>query len=274
VTSLIDTQDQTLLPRSRWHRAWTLPLLAVALLVLLAITLASVLPSRLVATKVQDDVETAAPYALTPRTATPVDDHVSFGALAGVAEVDPDRQGDVYFVTVSQPQQSVLGWWAAGGDSCNRDLPPNVSRCSALPQIDLETTRDRFGDQTPNQVRQIALQQMRTASQVAQYVALKKLGYEDATIEPGAVVVADLVSGAPAAEVLEVGDTITAIAGTPVPTVDDLRTALTGKQPGDVVEVDLDRPGSGAMTVQVELMANPDDAGRAILGIQIGRAHV
>jgi Lon-like protease len=253
--------------RSRWHRAWTLPLLVLALLALLAVTAASLLPSRLVASKVQDDVVTDAPYALTPRTATPVDDHVSFGQLAGVAEVDPDRQGDIYFVTVSEPPQSVLGWWAAGGDSCNRDLPPNVSRCSALPQIDVLTTRDKYGDQTPTEVRQISLQQMRTASQVAQYVALHKLGYDDATIEPGAVVVGDLVAGAPAVAVLHVGDTITSIAGTPTPTVDDLVTALADKHPGDVVDVAIDRPGDGAMTVQVELMASPDDATRTIVGI-------
>ena len=45
-----------------------------------------------------------APYALTPRSATPVDDRVSFGELAGVAELDTDRKGDIYFVTVSEPQ--------------------------------------------------------------------------------------------------------------------------------------------------------------------------
>ena len=266
MTSLIDTQDQTLL-RSRWHRVWTLPLLVLALLALVAIGITSALPSSLVATKVQEGAVTDAPYALTPRSATPVDDRVSFGELAGVAEVDPDRQGDIYFVTVSEPQQSVLGWWVAGGESCNRDLPPNVSRCSALPQIDVLTTLDRYGRRTPTETRQISLQMMRTASQVAQYVALHKLGYTDARIDPGAVVVSELVADAPAATVLKVGDTITTIGGTPVGTVDDLRTALTDMQPGDVVDVGLDRPGSGPMTVQVTLMANPDDAGRAILGI-------
>jgi PDZ domain-containing protein len=278
VTSLIDTQDETLLPtppssggtverRSGWHRVWTLPLLALSLLALLGVAVTSVLPSRLVATKVQDDEVTDAPYALTPRSATPVDDRVSFGELAGDAELDSDREGDVYFVTVSEPTQSVLGWWAAGGDSCNRDLPPNVSRCSALPQIDVLTTRDKYGDRTPTENRSISLQMMRTSSQVAQYVALKKLGYEDATIEPGAVVVGDLVPGAPATAVLQIGDTITSIAGTPVPTVDDLVKALAGKQPGDVVEVAIDRPDSGETTVQVTLMASPDDASRTIVGI-------
>jgi PDZ domain-containing protein len=263
---LIDTQDHTLL-RSRWHRVWTLPLLVLALVALIAIGVTALLPSSLVASKVQDGEVTDAPYAMTPRTASPVDDHVSFGALAGIAEVDPDRKGDIYFVTISQPSQSVLGWWAAGGETCNRDLPPNVSRCSALPQIDLLTTRDKFGTRTPTEVRQISLQMMRTSSQVAQYVALKKLGYDDAKIEPGDVVVGDLVAGAPAAKVLDAGDTITAVAGTPTPTVDDLVTALAGKQPGDVVDVAIKRQGTGDETVQVELMASPDDPTRTIVGI-------
>ena len=59
---------------------------------------------------------------------------------------------------------------------------------------------------------------MRTSSQVAQYVALRALGYEDARIRPGEVVVSDFVCleqsevectrFAPAERVLEVGDTL------------------------------------------------------------------
>jgi Lon-like protease len=290
VTSLIDTQDETLLPAppppggsvrrpSRWHRAWALPLLVVALLVLVGIAVLSLLPASLVATKdVRGEVVTA-PYALTPRTATPVDDRVSFGQLAGVAEVDPDRAGDIYFVTVSEPSQSVLGWWAAGGESCNEHPPEgDLSKCGALPQIDFLTREDKFGSQTPDQRRGISLQMMRTSSQVAQYVALQKLGYTDAKIKPGAVVVGDLVclvqaadgsctKQAPAASVLQVGDTITSVDGKAVGTVDDLVAALAGKQPGDTVELAIDRPGSGPSTVQVVLSASPDDPKRTIVGI-------
>ena len=99
----------------------------------------------------QDDVVTEAPYALTPRIGdTGRRPRLVRRAGGRRRGRHATAQGDVYFVTVSEPQQSVLGWWAAGGDSCNRDLPPNVSRCSALPQIDVLTTRDKFGDQTPD----------------------------------------------------------------------------------------------------------------------------
>jgi Lon-like protease len=259
-------------PPAKLHRVWALPLLGLAVLALAAIVVTSLLPARFVARKQVGDELRVAPYALTPRTATPVDDRVSFGQLAGVAEVDKDRKGDIYFVTVSEPAQSVLGWWAAGGSSCQVN-----GQCSSLPEIDLYTREDKFGSQTPNQRRGISLQMMRTSSQVAQYVALRKLGYDDAKIEPGAVVVGDVVcleqakdgtctKPAPAAAVLQVGDTITAIDGTKVGTVTDLSAQLKGKQPGDTVTATIDRPGAGTSTVQIQLTESPQD-GRTIVGI-------
>ena len=83
---------------------------------------------------------------------------------------------------------------------------------------------------------------MRTSSQVAQYVALQRARLRR-HINPGNVVVADLVcleeaadgtctTPAPAAEVLEPGDTLLRIDGKELNTVDDLVAALEGKQPG------------------------------------------
>ena len=45
-----------------------------------------------------------------PSSAQPVDDRITFGELEGVAEVDEDRQGDFYFVTVTEPAQTILSW--------------------------------------------------------------------------------------------------------------------------------------------------------------------
>lgn len=290
VRSLIDTQDETLTPvppaeggnvrvPSRSHRAWAVPLTVLALLVLAAVGIASLLPASLVARKQVPDpenpdvmVERTAPYARTPRSATPVDDRVSFAELEGKAEIDEDRAGDIYFVTISEPSQSVLSWWAAGGGSCEV-----VTECSAEPAIDFLTHEEKYGTQTPDQRRGISLQMMRTASQVAQYVALRALGYEDATIRPGNVVVRDLVClevaddgtcarSAPADEVLDPGDTLLRADGVTLETVDDLVAQLEEKQPGDTIELVIDRPGSGERTVEVELIASPDDPDRTIVG--------
>lgn len=290
MSSLIDTQGQTLTPGpppaagtvrtpGAQHRIWAVPLAALALLTLAAIGLAALLPARVVARKQIRDpenpqavVEAAAPYARIPRSATPVDDRVSFGELEGLAELDTDRKGDIYFVTISEPSQSVLSWWAAGGSSCK--VPAG---CSAEPAIDFLTHVEKYGTQTPSQRRGISLQMMRTSSQVAQYVALRALGYDEARIRPGAVVVADLVCleygddgqctrRPPADEVLDPGDTVLRAEGVDLETVDDLVAQLAGKEPGDTVRLDIDRPGSGEREVEVELIASPDDPARTIVG--------
>ena len=92
---------------------------------------------------------------------------------------------------------------------------------------------------------------MRTSSQEAQYVALRALGYDDASIRPGEVVVEELVClepgtvecarYAPADEVLDVGDTLLTADGVALDTVDDLVAQLADKEPGDTVRAG-DRP--------------------------------
>ena len=287
--SLIDTQDDTLTPvpppeaggvraPAAVHRAWSIPLAVGGLLVLLVIAVTALLPSSLVASKEVADpddpngvVDEATPYARTPRSAQPVADRVSFGQLEGVAELDDERDGDIYFVTISEPQQSVLSWWVAGGRSC-----AGPDRCNTQPEIDFLTREERFGRQTPSQRRQISLQMMRTASQEAQYVALQALGYEDARILPGEVVVGELVClevgetecarSAPADEVLDPGDTLLRADGVPLGTVDDLVAQLADRQPGDTIELEIDRPDEGRRTVEVELIASPDEPERTIVG--------
>ncbi len=288
--SLIDTQDDTLTPAPppeaatvrvprALHRAWSIPLIVLAIAILLTIGLATLLPASLVASKPVNDgadpsvtVEEATPFARTPRSAQPVAARVSFGQLEGFAELDEDRQGDIFFVTISEPRQSVLSWWAAGGGTCGP-----AGACAVEPEIDFLTRVEKYGRETPDQRRQISLQMMRTSSQEAQYVALRALGFDDVSIRPGEVVVEELVClepgtadcarYAPADEVLDVGDTLLTADGVALDTVDDLVAQLTDKEPGDTVELEIDRPGSGRQTVEVELIASPSEPDRTIVGI-------
>lgn len=291
VRSLIDTQDETLTPAPPpaggmvrpprpAHRLWAVPLTVVAVVVLAALAVTALAPASLVSRKQVPDpdvpeatVERAALYARTPRSAAPVDDRVSFGALEGIAEVDEDRRGDIYFVTIANPTQSVLSWWVAGGRSC--DI---VTECSAEPAIDFLTYDELYGNRTRSQERGISLQMMRTSGQVAQYVALRALGYDEATIRPGEVVVGEIVclepaddgscaTEAPAADVLEPGDTLLRLDGAPLATVDDLVAALVGKVPGDTVQIDIERYEGGERTVEVTLAASPTEPERTIVGI-------
>ena len=247
---------------SRRHRIWAIPLAALAFLVVVAVPVLAALPSSLVAEKLNHrlDVEQPAPYARTPASAEPVANRIHFGDLGDVADQFPP-QGDIYFVTVTEPAQSVLSWLVGRDD----------------PAIQFLTKEDKYGFATPQQRRTFALEQMRTSEQVAQYVALQRVGY-DVELVPGDVLIEamvclvpneagdECVTWSPSDEVLDPGDRILEVNGEAIDGVEDLGRILQGFAPGDTVTMKIDRPGTGEMTVDVELTASPDDPTRTIVG--------
>jgi PDZ domain-containing protein len=145
------------------------------------------------------------------------------------------------------------------------------------PAIQFLTEEDVYGFQTPTVRRTLDLASMRTSQQVAQYVALKKIGF-DVSLVPGEVLIDDIVclepnadgtdcvTWSPSHDVLQAADKITAVEGEPIGTVDDLSKVLDGRKPGDVVSMTIERPGEGELEVDVELTASPDDPDRTIVG--------
>ncbi len=234
----------------------------IALLGLVILSVSVLIPSELIARTANPRTgeQEPAPYARTPASAESVNDRVVYGDLPEEVEIH-DTDGDFFFVTVSAPDQSVLSWLIGSAD----------------PVVDLLTEEGKNGRRTPVQNREIALQQMRTATQEAQFVALTAAGYEP-TIELGAVVVQDILCREtaedgftcaeefPAAEVLEPADTILEVDGVPITTIEDLTAALEGAEPGDVIEVKIERAEEGTMTVEVELSSDPSDPERTIVG--------
>jgi PDZ domain-containing protein len=234
----------------------------IALLGLVILSVSVLIPSELIARTANPRTgeQEPAPYARTPASAESVNDRVVYGDLPEEVEIY-DTDGDFFFVTVSAPDQSVLSWLIGSAD----------------PVVDLLTEEGKNGRRTPVQNREIALQQMRTATQEAQFVALTAAGYEP-TIELGAVVVQDILCREtaedgftcaeefPAAEVLEPADTILEVDGVPITTIEDLTAALEGAEPGDVIEVKIERAEEGTMTVEVELSSDPSDPERTIVG--------
>lgn len=200
------------------------------------------------------------PYARTPSSAQPVDERVQFGQLEGTVEQFPPS-ASFYFVTVTEPRQSVLSWWVG------RDEPA----------IEFLTEEQKFGVQTPEQRRVFALESMRSSEQVAQFVALEALGF-DVEITPGDVLVQQLVClepsddgtecvrESPSAAVLEPGDRLLEADGVDLDGVEDLSRVVGAKEPGDLVELRLDRAGGGEMTVTVELTESPTEPDRTIVG--------
>ncbi len=220
------------------------------------------LPSQFVASKENQrlGLEQGTPFARTPASAQPVDDRIVFGELGDLAEQFPPA-GDVYFVTVTEPSQSVLSWFAG------RDEPA----------IQFLTSEEKFGVQTPQQRRRFALESMRSSEQVAQFVALQRVGFE-VSLQEGDVLIQDMVclepnedgtectTWSPSDDVLDPGDRILEVEGEEIDGVEDLGRILDGLEPGDVVSMRVDRPELGELDVEVELTVSPTEPDRTIVG--------
>ncbi len=145
------------------------------------------------------------------------------------------------------------------------------------PYVQVNTYEEQFGQRTPASSRRLGFQAMYGAKQVAEYVAMTRLGLEAQFVE-GAIVVQELVcEGAPkkfaACDVLEIGDTITKVNGKSVATLSALLKELPSYKPGDDVEltvVPYTAPGSTESVAPqrrtVRMMASPDDPSRTIIG--------
>jgi Lon-like protease len=107
-------------------------------------------------------------------------------------------------------------------------------------------------------------------------VALTTVGY-DAEISPGEVIVQEVLceevadDGScarwyPSDEQIDPADRILAVDGEPIGSVEDLAALLAEREPGDTVELRIDRPDVGELTVEVELSSAPDDPNRTIIG--------
>lgn len=253
------------LPDAR-HRRWAVPLAAIAGASLLGLITVAILPSSLEASRLVRQaggttIEVATPYAVVPASARPVAERVSYGDGSDDITIDTHPDGLVYFVTVSEPSQSLLGSWVAHGN----------------PAIEFITHEQKYGSATPSQQRTVSLQMMRTSSQVAQYVALERAGF-DARLVNGPLQVQQLfcmqVSGSdctefvPAADQLQPGDIITEVDGTATPTIDELQASLVGKSAGDTVSITIERADVDPRTVNVELTANPNQPDIALIGFQ------
>ncbi len=135
------------------------------------------------------------------------------------------------------------------------------------PAIDL-VAREAFRrpDESDEDYRKRVLQQMDDSQTRAITVALEHLGYE---MVPTDVLITDLVPDIPAAEVLEVGDSVDSFNGVEIVRSTDLTDALADLEPGDVVDVGVIRDGT-AQTLHVELAEREQPEGGAMIGITVG----
>ena len=137
--------------------------------------------------------------------------------------------------------------------------------------VDIVPEEVVLGDRTPEENRELNLQLMTDSKSVAVAVALEELGYD--AISSDGVRVIEVVEASAADGLLDPGDTITAIGDDTLSTTTDLIDVLSGYEPGDVVELTVERfdAETGEMgpptSVAVELGDHPDRPGDAFLGV-------
>lgn len=170
--------------------------------------------------------------------------------IAGGVETYPP-EGELLMLTVVSQDVNLFEAMIAGVD----------------PTIDLVRKEAyRQPDESDEDYRKRVLEQMDDSQTRAITVALEYLGYE---MVPTDVLITDLVPNKPAAEVLQIGDSVDWFNGTEVVRSTDLTDALEELEPGDVVDVEVTRDGT-IQTVEVELVERGDEEGGAMIGIIVG----
>jgi PDZ domain-containing protein len=188
-------------------------------------------------------------YLLLPDTAHPV------APLVRVQGARPVNSGTLYFVDVVERRASEL-------EALFPWLRPHAS---------LEPAGAIIAPcATAAQAQTAALQEMAFSQRVAAAVALRKLGYHVA-VQPNGVVVSQLIAGTDAPCNLQPMDVITAVDGTPTPTVGALHDVLARVKPGNVVALSV-RRAAKRLTVRVRTVATPGDQSRALVGFAPGQA--
>jgi PDZ domain-containing protein len=134
-------------------------------------------------------------------------------------------------------------------------------------KVQVEPSAPFLGTQTRDESRALNLALMTDSQDKARKVALERLGYEVETEATGAFL-EDVDPDLPAGEVLRPGMTIVGADGREVRTRDDLVEAIEAREPGDTMELEVERLGERTPeTVRAELVERPGEPGSPILGI-------
>ena len=234
-------QETVIAPRQR-NMWWALPLLTIVWLVTGALITSSLVKINY--------------WEVAPGSAEEVASRFSFDKNALSQVTRYKTSSPILFVTAYGSKLSAL-------DALVGVLDPDV---------DVLNREEKFGAITPGEQRRLGFQAMASAKQIAEYVALNRLGY-DVSIAYGKLIIERLVcEDAPrplsACLQLNPGDTITAFDGIEIPTLSDLMPIIADYSPGDVIEVTITpHKKSESVTKKIELMVSPDDPDRTIIGV-------
>ena len=234
-------QETVIAPRQR-NMWWALPLLTIVWLVTGALITSSLVKINY--------------WEVAPGSAEEVASRFSFDKNALSQVTRYKTSSPILFVTAYGSKLSALDAFVGVLD----------------PDVDVLNREEKFGTITPSEQRRLGFQAMASAKQIAEYVALNRLGY-DVSIAYGKLIIERLVcEDAPrplsACLQLNPGDTITAFDGIEIPTLSDLMPIIADYSPGDVIEVTITpHKKSESVTKKIELMVSPDDPDRTIIGV-------
>lgn len=218
-----------------------LPLLTLSWLILFVVIVASLV-------RIQR-------WELAPGEALTVGPRIEFVSGDEQAPTRYDTDNGIHFVTAFGAKLSALDSFVGWLD----------------PDVQVDTYEERFGDQTPSSQRVLNQQAMVSSKQIAEYVALKRLGY-DVELIVGPAIVADVICEETphpksACEVMNVGDTIVEFDGSPINVLTDLYPLTANLAPGEEVEITVRPNASDSVDTRiVRVIANPSDASKTIIG--------
>jgi Lon-like protease len=189
-------------------------------------------------------------YIILPDKARPTD------PLVAIPGEEPGGGNRIYMVDVKVGRASLL----------ERIFPGIHEGATLVPErvLNPEGVSDR-------QRRRSSLNDMTRSQKIAIAVALEQLGRQVEITPSGAEVVL-VLPGAPADGVIEVGDLIVEVDGEPVEGTDDLRAAFADVEPGDPVEMTVEREGK-PVDLDVGTRALDGEPGRAVVGVQVQDAE-
>ena len=194
-------------------------------------------------------------WELAPGEALTVGPRIEFVSGEEQAPARYDTDNSIHFVTAFGAKLSALDSFVGWID----------------PDVQVDTYEERFGDQTPSSQRVLNQQAMVSSKQIAEYVALKRLGY-DVELIVGPAIVADVICEETphpksACEVMNVGDTIVELNGSPINVLTDLFPLTENLSPGDEVDIKVRPNASDSVdTRTVRVIANPSDSSKTIIG--------
>jgi PDZ domain-containing protein len=127
--------------------------------------------------------------------------------------------------------------------------------------------RDRvYGpDDTSESIREENAQFMQRSQETAKVAALREVGYD----VPETVVIERVLNGSPADGTLEPGDVVEEVDGEPVTTPQDVVNAVQAHEPGETVEVAVNRGGE-SLTLTVDSVESDEGHAQVGAGVAIG----